>query len=318
MASTRTVAAGPGDAGARLDLFLAGALPDLSRTRLKGLIEEGAVLLDGRSGRPGLRLKGHETITVVVPDAAPPAILPEVRPLSVLFEDPHLMIGEKPAGSVVHPSAGHAAGTLVNVLLARADRLSGIGGVARPGIVHRLDKDTSGLLVVAKTDAAHGKLCAMFAAHALLRMYRAIVFGRPPQASGTVETQLGRHPVHRKKMAVVAAGGRRAVTRYRLVETFGGFSLVEFRLETGRTHQVRLHCAHLRCPIVGDDVYGRPRLVPLGPGGRAPGIRVDRFLLHAFRIAFPHPVTGEPLDYAVPDPPEFAAFRDAALAAARP
>ncbi len=316
MASTRTVAAGPGDAGARLDLFLAGALPDLSRSRLKGLIEEGAVLLDGRSGRPGLRLKGHETITVVVPDAVPPEILPEDRPLSVLFEDPHLMVVEKPAGVVVHPSAGHAAGTLVNVLLARADRLSGIGGVARPGIVHRLDKDTSGLLVVAKTDAAHGKLCAMFAAHALLRMYHGIVFGRPPRASGTVETQLGRHPVHRKKMAVVASGGRRAVTRYRVVETFGGFSLVEFLLETGRTHQVRLHCAHLRCPIVGDDVYGRPRLVPLGAGGRPPGIRVDRFLLHAFRIAFPHPVTGEPLDYTVPDPPEFAAFRDAVRAAA--
>jgi 23S rRNA pseudouridine1911/1915/1917 synthase len=227
----------------------------------------------------------------------------------VLHEDSWLLVVEKPAGMVVHPAPGHSVGTLVNALLSRADRLSGIGGVARPGIVHRLDRDTSGILVVAKTDAAHHGLSAQLSSHGMDRGYHGIVFGVPPAAEGTVTTRIGRHPVHRKKMAVLPAGGRVAVTRYRRIGTFGPFSLLEFRLETGRTHQVRVHCAHLGCPIVGDEVYGRSRKIPLGKSPASGAVAVSRFLLHAFHLAFTHPATGERLSFTVPDPPEFAAFR---------
>ena len=250
-------------------------------------------------------------MTVVVPPPVPLDMTPEDLPLRVLYEDAHLLVVEKPAGMVVHPAPGHPRGTLVNALLGRSDTLSGIGGVSRPGIVHRLDRDTSGVLVVAKTDAAHGTLSARFAAHAMERKYHGIVFGSPPADKGAVSTRIGRHPVHRKKMSVLPAGGREAVTRYRRIETFGPFSLLEFRLETGRTHQVRVHCAHLGCPIVGDDVYGRSRKIPLGKGTSARTVTVSRFLLHAFHLAFPHPVTGEPLSFTIPDPPEFAEFRAA-------
>lgn len=249
-------------------------------------------------------------------------LLPEDLPVKVLFQDPCLMVVEKPAGMVVHPSPGHTSGTLVHALLSRADGLSGIGGVERPGIVHRLDRDTSGLLVVAKQDAAHAKLSAQLSSRTMARLYRGIVWGRPPEASGTVRTRIGRHPVHRKKMAVLPepgeesdsarprSPGRVAVTRYRRIESFGPCSLVEFRLETGRTHQIRVHCRHLACPIVGDDVYGRSREVRLAG---VPAFRVARFLLHACHLGFPHPLTGEWLEFTVEDPPEFARFREAIL-----
>jgi 23S rRNA pseudouridine1911/1915/1917 synthase len=252
-------------------------------------------------------------------------LVPEDRPLKVLHQDPCLMVVEKPAGMAVHPSPGHGSGTLVHVLLSRADRLSGIGGVERPGIVHRLDRDTSGILVVAKDDAAHANLSAQLSERRMARLYRGIVWGKPPKAAGTVRTTVGRHPVHRKKMAVLEddvpprgaprpRGKRIAVTHYRWLESFGRFSLMEFRLETGRTHQVRLHCAHLSCPIVGDDVYGRSREVPLGKGPGSRTVRVSRFLLHACRLGFSHPLTGEWMEFEAPDPPEFGRFRDAVLA----
>jgi 23S rRNA pseudouridine1911/1915/1917 synthase len=248
-----------------------------------------------------------------VPPPAPLDLAPEEIPLKVLHEDSFLLVVEKPAGMVVHPAPGHAAGTLVNALLSRAGTLSGIGGVARPGIVHRLDRDTSGILVVAKTDAAHHGLSAQLSAHSMDRRYHGVVFGAPPRAEGTVSTRIGRHPVHRKKMSVLPARGRVAVTHYRRLETFGSFSLLELRLSTGRTHQVRVHCAHLGCPIVGDDVYGRSRIVPLARGARPRTVAVTRFFLHAFHLAFEHPVTGERLSFTVPDPPEFAEFRTAVL-----
>ncbi|MCL5884807.1 MAG: RluA family pseudouridine synthase [Deltaproteobacteria bacterium] len=298
-------------AGRRLDLFLAEALPALSRSRVRQLISEGRVVLPGGVAKPSTRLKGDEEIAVTVPAPRPPGPAAEDRPLEILFQDPHLLVVNKPAGMVVHPAPGHADRTLVNVLLARADRLSGIGGVERPGIVHRLDKDTSGILVVAKTDAAHARLSDQLSAHRMERRYHGIVWGRPPRESGTVETRVGRHPVHRWKMAVLPSGGRRAVTHYRLLSSFGGFSLVEFLLATGRTHQVRLHCAHIGCPIVGDDVYGKPRKIPLGKGPAPPAVAVSRFLLHAFRLGFVHPATGERLLFEAPDPPEFDAFRAA-------
>ena len=295
-------------AGDRLDRYLPEALPGLSRVRVRRLIEEGRVLLSGAPARPAARLRGGEAVTVEVPPAVLPDLAPEDIPLRVLHEDPWLLVVEKPAGMVVHPAPGHSVGTLVNALLSRAGTLSGIGGVSRPGIVHRLDRDTSGILVVAKTDAAHHGLSAQLSSHGMDRRYHGIVFGGPPAEEGTVTTRIGRHPVYRKKMAVLPAGGRVAVTRYRRLGTFGPFSLLEFRLETGRTHQVRVHCAHLGCPIVGDDVYGRPRKIPLGKGSVAGAFAVSRFLLHAFRLAFTHPVTGEKLSFTVPDPPEFAAF----------
>jgi 23S rRNA pseudouridine1911/1915/1917 synthase len=302
-------------AGERIDRFLPSALPGLSRAGAQRLIGDGNVLLSGAVPRPSHRLSGGETLDVTIPAPVPLDLAPEEVPLAILHEDAHLLVVEKPAGMVVHPAPGHAGGTLVNALLSRADTLSGIGGVSRPGIVHRLDRDTSGILVVAKTDAAHGGLSAQLAAHAMERRYHGIVFGAPPAAEGVVSTRIGRHPVHRKKMAVLPAGGRLSVTRYRRLSSFGPFSLLEFRLETGRTHQVRVHCAHLRCPIVGDDVYGKPRKIVLGKGERGGTLTVSRFFLHAFRLGFTHPVTGERLEFTVPDPPEFAAFRAAVEAA---
>lgn len=317
LTGTHRLTVPPGGAGERLDRFLAAAVPTLSRSRIRQLIDDGFVSLAGGVAKASMRLKGLEKITVRTPAPRPSELVPEDRPLKVLFQDAHLMVVEKPAGMVVHPAPGHAEGTLVHVLLSRADALSGIGGVERPGIVHRLDRDTSGLLVAAKNDAAHARLSAQLAAHHMTRRYHGIVWGRPGRPEGTVTTLVGRHPVHRKKMAVRPTGGRSAVTHYRCLETFGGFTLAEFRLETGRTHQVRLHCAHLGCPIVGDDVYGRPRKVMLGKRPGAPAVTVSRFLLHAFHLGFAHPASGEWMEFTVPDPPEFGAFRAAVLAAVR-
>lgn len=314
MTETRRLIVPKERAGRRLDLFLAEALPDLSRSRIQKLIAEGRVVMQGGPARASARLKGDEEIAVTVPAPRPLSLVPADRPIEVLYQDFHLLVVNKPAGMVVHPAPGHADDTLVHVLLARADRLSGIGGILRPGIVHRLDRETSGILVVAKTDAAHAHLSAQLAEHRMERRYHGIVRGRPPQAEGVVETRIGRHPVHRKKMAVLAQGGRTAVTRYRVLDAFGNFSLVEFRLETGRTHQVRVHCAHLGCPIVGDALYGRSRSVVLGTGKGAPVLTPSRFLLHAFKLGFDHPATGDRLVFEVPDPPEFDEFRAAAAA----
>ncbi len=210
MGVTHRITVPPGRAGERLDRFLSGALPGFSRSRIQQLIVEGNVRVGTAAARASTRMKGTEVVTVSVPTPRPLDLVPEDRPLRILFQDGHLIVVEKPSGMVVHPSSGHPGGTLVNVLLSRADRLSGIGGVVRPGIVHRLDRDTSGILVVARTDAAHGALSARFSAHAMERRYRGIVFGAPPLAAGTVATRIGRHPVHRKKMAVLPAGGREA------------------------------------------------------------------------------------------------------------
>jgi len=340
VAVTHRLTVPPEKAGERLDRYLSGALPSLSRSRIQQLISEGLVTLGGAEVKPSVKLRGNERILVSIPPPKPLDLVPENRPVGVLFEDDHLLVVEKPAGMVVHPAPGHSAGTLVHALLSRPGSLSGIGGVDRPGIVHRLDRDTSGIIVVAKHDASHSGLSSQLAAHKMVRRYRGIVWGRPPRDEGEIRTRVGRHPVHRRKMAVfpvvpvrvrragtaatpgiVSPGGLRgrriAVTRYRFLESFGGFSLLEFALETGRTHQVRLHCAHLSCPIVGDDVYGRLRKVALGRGKAAVTVTVSRFLLHAFRLGFVHPVTGRRMEFTVPDPPEFGEFRAAVLAADR-
>jgi 23S rRNA pseudouridine1911/1915/1917 synthase len=297
--------------GVRLDRFLSECLPELSRTRVQSLIKQGhvtsrgATIIDAK-----YRVKPGERFALDVPPTAPAEPRAEAIPLNVVYEDDALIVIDKPAGLVVHPGAGHAAGTLVNALIAHCgESLSGIGGVARPGIVHRLDKDTSGLMVVAKTDAAHRALAEQFADHGrtgeLERGYLALVWGAPPRPHGTVDAAIGRHKASRTKMAVLKQRGRTAVTHWRLIETFGpakepSASLLECTLETGRTHQVRVHLAHIGHPLIGDPLYGpgfksKLRTLPEPLRGRIESL--DRQALHAAELAFVHPVTGRLLKF---------------------
>jgi 23S rRNA pseudouridine1911/1915/1917 synthase len=280
-------------AGLRLDRALAEALPSLSRERLKTLIKGGRVADAGGAvlWDPSAKATAPATIEVRLPAAAPAHNVAQDMELVVAFEDEHLIVVDKPAGMVVHPAAGNLDGTMVNALLHHcAGQLSGIGGVARPGIVHRIDKDTSGLIVAAKHDKAHEGLAKQFAAHSIDRRYLALATGRPAPANGTVDAALGRSSTNRKKMAVVAEGrGKHAVTHYRTIEALKGATLVECRLETGRTHQVRVHMAHICHPLVGDPVYGRARK-PLSDVLKARGFA--RQALHAAHLGFIHPVTG--------------------------
>jgi 23S rRNA pseudouridine1911/1915/1917 synthase len=312
------------DAGKRLDSFLAAALTDVadpvSRTRLKSLIAEGKVECDGRVVREGSdRVRTGQKLRILIPEPQPCVPQGEIIPLEVAFEDDHLIILDKPAGLVVHPGAGHPSGTLVNALLARCgDSLSGIGGVRRPGIVHRLDKDTSGLLVVAKHDRAHQGLAALFSDHgrsgSLQREYLAIVWGKPERSEGTIEAPIGRHPQHRAKMAVVRSG-RVAVTHWRRLESYSNnASLIKCRLETGRTHQIRVHLAHIGHPLLGDGVYGggfKTKSALLGEAARQQLVALNRQALHAALLGFEHPVTGKSLCFESPLPADLRRLVDA-------
>lgn len=285
-------------AGQRLDEVLA-ALAGISRAAAARWTETGRVLVEGRPRPKSHRLRGGERLAWEPPPAPPAgadAPQPEALPLAVRYEDEHLLVVAKPAGLVVHPAPGHPSGTLVNALLGRADaRLSGAGGGDRPGIVHRLDKDTSGLLLVAKDDATHAALSRALAAHRVSRRYLALAQGHLPP-SGTVDAPIGRHPRDRKRMAVVAAArGRRAVTHWRALEAFPAVDLLELTLETGRTHQIRVHLAHLRHPVAGDRAYGADPAL-------AARLGLERPFLHAFRLAFTHPATGEQLELTEPLP----------------
>jgi len=288
-----TVALADSAAGLRLDRALAEALPSLSRERVKSLIKGGRVT--NGSGTilwdPAAKAAASATLEVRVPAAAPAHNIAQDMGLVIAFEDEHLIVVDKPAGMVVHPAAGNLDGTMVNALLHHcAGQLSGIGGVARPGIVHRIDKDTSGLIVAAKHDRAHEGLAKQFAAHSIDRRYIAIATGRPMPANGKVDAELGRSSTNRKKMAVVGEGrGKRAVTHYRTIEPLAGATLVECRLETGRTHQVRVHMMHIGHPLVGDPVYGRAKK-PLSEVLKARNF--VRQALHAAHLGFIHPVTG--------------------------
>jgi 23S rRNA pseudouridine1911/1915/1917 synthase len=294
----------PAHAGWRLDRALADAVPTMSRERLKSLIRSGAVEAQGRLVRdPAIKVHGGESLRVEVSEPTPAHNEAQDIPLRIVFEDEHLLVVDKPAGLVVHPAAGNLDGTLVNALLHHCGgSLSGIGGVARPGIVHRIDKDTSGLLVVAKTDVAHEGLTKQFAAHSIDRRYLAIVSGVPMANGGTVDAALARSSANRKKIAIVETDrGKRAVTHWKRLQVLDEAALVECRLETGRTHQVRVHMASIGHPLVGDPVYGgsgkahRKLLEELG---------FQRQALHAAELGFTHPVTKGALSFASPLPPD--------------
>jgi 23S rRNA pseudouridine1911/1915/1917 synthase len=278
-------------AGWRLDRALAATVPSLSRERLKVLTKSGALTRDGRAVRdPATKVKGDERFTLAIPAPEPAHNEPQEIPLPIVFEDEHLLVIDKPAGLVVHPAAGNRDGTLVNALLHHCgNSLSGIGGVARPGIVHRIDKDTSGLLVIAKHDKAHEGLARQFAAHSIDRRYLAIVSGVPRQVDGTVDAPLARSPQNRKKIAIVKEGrGKRAVTHWKRLEILHEAALVECRLETGRTHQVRVHMASIGHPLIGDPVYGRGKTVHRKLLNQ---LDFKRQALHAAHLGFIHPVT---------------------------
>ena len=315
-ATVHRIVAPPGAAGERTDRFLAASLPDFSRSRLKGLIEEGRVSRDGRPTRePAEPVRAGATYVVTLP--APVAAVPVAQdiPFPILYEDRDLLVLDKPAGLVVHPAPGNEDGTLVNALIAHCgEDLPGIGGERRPGIVHRLDKDTSGVMVVAKTEQALAALSAAFAARDLDRAYLALVWGVPTPAVGEIEGAIGRDPRERKRMAIVSRGGKPALTRYRtLAQRDLAVALLECRLATGRTHQIRVHLASRGHPIVGDPLY--LRRIPAAARGLGEDVRrllldFPRQALHAARLGFSHPRTGEALSFTTPPPADMRELLD--------
>ncbi len=302
-ATTYTVPVPEDKAGERLDRFLADALASLSRSRLKSLIEDGRVLRDGGAcENPAAKVRPGEEITVTVPPPEPAQPVPQDIPLDVVYEDDDLIVIDKAVGMVVHPAAGHADGTLVNALLHHCgDSLSGIGGVTRPGIVHRLDMGTSGLMVAAKNDEAHRHMSRQLEDRTLTRRYKALVWGVPKPREGDIEGAIGRNPANRKKMAMVKKGGKHALTHYRVVKPVGTrASLVECRLATGRTHQIRVHMAHIGHPVIGDPLYGGGNARRLRGAPEIPSKllrELNHQALHAFLIGFIHPSSGEKVQF---------------------
>ena len=279
--------------GLRLDQFLAASVPALSRVRIQDLIKDGHATLNGLPAKPGARLRVGDAISLTEPPAVPTDTAAEDIALDVLFEDDDLIVINKPAGMVVHPAAGNWTGTLVNALLHHCPALSGIGGEQRPGIVHRLDRETSGCIVAAKNDAAHQALSRQFAGREVTKIYLALVAGRLARKIGDIEARIGRHPVQRKKMTVVPEErGRTARTSYRVVQELADGTLLTCMLHTGRTHQIRVHLKHLGHPILGDEVYGKRG-------------RFSRQMLHAWRLGFAHPRTGKRMNFESPIPPDF-------------
>jgi len=292
---------GPEHAGKRLDAVLARLEPSLSRAQVQRLIDAGEVRVSGERAKPAHKLRAGERIEGAVPAPVETAVTGEALPLAILYEDADVVVIDKPAGMVVHPAPGHASGTLVNALLHHCVDLSGVGGELRPGIVHRLDKDTSGVLVVAKHDRAHRALAAQWKGHGIEREYLAIVRGAPREASGTVDAPIGRHPVDRKRMSTATRRGRAAVTHWRVERRLRDATLLRVRLETGRTHQIRVHLASIGLPVLGDPVYGR---------GRGPREAADlgRQALHAALLGFAHPTSGAKLRFEAPLPAELVAL----------
>lgn len=302
----------------RLDKVVLSRHPDFSRSRVEGLVKAGFVTVNGAvASKAGMKVSDADDIVVEIPPPVPAVPQPEEMPLSVVYEDDDMLVVDKPPGMVVHPAPGHFTGTLVNALLAHCPGLSGIGGVARPGIVHRLDQDTSGLIVVAKTQAAMDGLAKAFASHAnVAKTYLAVVHGRPRLQSGHIENMIGRHPVDRKRMAIVEKGGKLAVTDWRVlpdqaVKQSGSqaISLLECRIKTGRTHQIRVHMVSLGCPVIGDRAYGKGaldrRLDPVP----------ERQMLHAWRLRLWHPTKNVEMSFEAPPPPDMLPYMQAGAAA---
>jgi len=283
----------------RIDALLARSLPELTRSAAQRLLAQGAVTKDGAPVKKNYKTAPGDTFVVTLPDAAPSELVAQDLPLDVVYEDDDLIVVNKPRGMVVHPAPGHEDGTLVNALLAHCgDSLSGVGGERRPGIVHRIDKDTSGLLVAAKNDFAHLALSAQLADHTMARTYEAVVCGNLREDAGTVDAPIGRHPTDRKKMAVTEKNSRSAVTHWRVLERFSGYTLVECKLETGRTHQIRVHMAYRGHPILGDMVYGHKK----------PELGQDSQCLHAKELRFVHPRTGQLVTVSCELPDYFTAL----------
>jgi 23S rRNA pseudouridine1911/1915/1917 synthase len=282
-------------AGQRLDRSLAQALPAFSRARLQTLIRDGLVTLNGKTARPRDAVRNGDEVEVREPEIEKVDAKPETIPLDVLFEDDDLLVLNKPAGLVMHPGAGHQQHTLVNALLAHCNNLSGIGGKERPGIVHRLDKETSGALVIAKNDATHRDLSKQFAARTMGKIYLALVAGTPRKNTGVIDKAIERHPVHRQRMSIARRQGRSAKTEYRVLRSSGDVSLVECTLHTGRTHQIRVHLHDLGHPVLGDKLYA---------GKRAGNFH--RQMLHAWKLTFRHPNSGEEMTFEAPVPRDFA------------
>jgi 23S rRNA pseudouridine1911/1915/1917 synthase len=308
--AARRFVVAPGAVGQRLDLFLAEQVGSVSRSQLARQIGQAAVTVNGEGGVPSRKLRAGDVVSWEPPAVVATEIAAEALPLTIVHEDRWLVVIDKPAGLVVHPAPGHEAGTLVNALLAHCRDLRGIGGELRPGIVHRIDKETSGLLVVAKDDQTMNALGAAFKAHTIERVYDALVVGKPPGADGRIDTLYGRDPRERKKFSSRVRTGKRAVTNWRVVERFAGAARIEARLETGRTHQVRVHLAALGCALLGDRTYGNP---PRDVRLRAIGDTLGRQALHARLLGFVHPATGERLTFTSELPPDM----QVALAALR-
>jgi len=288
---------GRDEQGLRLDVYLSRRDPALSRSHARRLIDDGDALVDGKAARASHRLRTGEKVSLRKPPPVPSEIVPEEIPLDIRFEDDAILVVDKPAGMVVHPAAGNFRGTLVNALQFHCRHLSGIGGVMRPGIVHRLDKGTSGLMVIAKSDEAHRHLSEQFKRRLVSKHYTALVHGNVRQDEGVVDAPVGRHPVERKKMSTASRRGKAALTRWRVLERFGAFTLLAAKIETGRTHQIRVHLSALGHPVVGDSVYGGSKRLVESPALRAVLKKLSRQALHAGRLSFAHPVTGEEMTF---------------------
>ena len=287
------------NAGERIDALLPHIVPDLTRSAAQKLIDDGAVTVNGAPVRKNYKSAAGDVIELTLPDPEPVALVPQDIPLDVAYEDADVIVVNKPRGMVVHPAPGHADGTLVNALLFHCgDSLSGIGGEKRPGIVHRIDMDTSGLIIAAKNDAAHQSLSAQLSDHSMFRIYEAVVCGRLREDSGTVNAPIGRHPVDRKRMAIVQRGGREAVTHWDVIARYNGFTHVRCRLETGRTHQIRVHMERIGHPVAGDLVYGKKK----------PEKGLEGQCLHARELEFTHPRSGERIHLVCPLPDYFTEF----------
>jgi len=292
------------EAGTRLDVWLAARLPDLSRTRIRALVDAGHVRVDGALLKASHRLKDGERVDAEIPAPPPEEMAAEAIPLRIVFEDEHVLVVDKPAGMVTHPGAGQRTGTLAAAALAHAPEIAGVGGPRRPGIVHRLDKGTSGLIVLTKTPQAYESLTAQLARRTVSRRYLGLVHGALPRSEGVIDAPIGRDPRSRIRMAVTAEGrGKRAVTRFRVLERFPGVSYVECRLETGRTHQIRVHLASLGHPLLGDETYGR-RVLRKAPDPELAALiaGLHGVALHAAGLAFLHPASGRPVELTSPLP----------------